>query len=373
MAVLSVHLGYADNVVGSIKKATNELSSRKKDYEGIISSVNKISSNSSNLSDCNVYLKKKNQQLQGKINKLNKFSKKVSEFEMNAKNADKRVSKYVKDESRTFYKTVGIKTGWAAGWDNLKRGATKVWNSVKDFYEKHKFVIDFIVDVALLAVAVVSLIAAIPTGGATLFFAGFALAKAAGDLVGSSVALGYHISGDDEKAGIWAERGLKDGMKWVGRQIDGGKDGFFSGLLGFVYDGLSIGAAIYSIGKLGKDLFKSIDLRNTNELSVWGRITNAGKKILGISITGKSGKDLASCWQLKEIFNLKSVDAARKIMIGTDIINDLNNMKSTISSIFEGTFFEDGNKISSNISKVVNSIKDFYTDSKTYRKTVMVN
>lgn len=366
MSVLNVHLGYADNVTSSIKKATNELSSRKKDYEGIINNVNKISSNSGNLSECNVYLKKKNQQLQDKIDKLDSFSKKISNFETHAKAADKRVSTYVKDESNTFYKTVGIKTGWAAGWDNFKKGAVKVWNSVKDFYEKHKFVIDFIVDVALLAVAVVSLIAAIPTGGATLFFAAFALTKSVGDLVGSSFALGYHIAGDDDKAGVWADRGLKDGMKWIGRQIDGGKDGFFSGVFGFVYDGLSIAAAVYSIGKLGKGLFESIDLRNTNELSVWGRVTNAGKKIFGISITGKSGKDLAACWQLKEVLHLSSVDAARRIMIGTDIINDLNNMKSTISSIFEGTFFEGGNKISSSIDKLWKGIKDFYTDAKTF-------
>lgn len=371
MAVLDIHLGYASDVKSAVKRATNELSSRKSDYEGIMRNVNNISSNTGNLSDCNVYLRKKNQQLQNKIDKLNRFSTRVGNFETNAKAADKRVATYIKDESNTFYKTVGIKTGWAAGWDNFKKGAKNLWQGIKDFYNEHKFVIDFIVDVALVVVAVVSVIAAIPTGGATLFFAGFALATAAGDLVGSSVALGYHIGGDDEKAGVWADRGLKDGMKWIGKQLDGGEDGFFSGLMGLAYDGLSIAATVYSIGKLGKDLFKSIDLRNTN--SVWGRFKNAGKTIFGIKITGTEGKDLAACWQIKTLFNLQSVDTARKIMISCDIFKDIKNIYGTINGIMEGTFFEDGNEVGSKINKVWKGIKDFYTDAKEFPKPTSSN
>jgi len=359
MAVLSLELKHISSVESSIKSAVRELDKRQTDYEGIIKDVNKIPDSTGNLSDCNIYLKKKNSQLQGKIDKLNSFKNRVSTFSTNAKAADKRVATYVTDKSETFYKTVGIKTGWAAGWDNFKKGCKSVWNTVTEFYEEHKYLIDFIVDVALLAVAVVALIAAIPTGGATLFFAGFALAQSLGDLTTSSVALGYHIAGDDEKAGIWAERGLKDGMQWVGSKI-GGETG--EKIFGFIYDGLSLASIVYSAGKLGKNLFKSIDLRNTNDMSVFKRFTNAGKSIFGISTTNTSGKTLASCWQMKQLFGLKSVDSARRIMIGCDFVKNIKTTVKTVDSIFDGEFFTSGNKVGNTIKKTVDTVKDFYTD-----------
>lgn len=368
MATLNIDLRYISDVEGSIKKAVNEIDRRQSDYEGIVKDVNKISSSTGNLSDCNIYLKKKNSQLQGKMDKLNSFKNKVSTFSANASAADGRVATYVTDQSNTFYKTVGIKTGWAAGWESFKKGCKTVWKTVTDFYEKHKYVIDFVVDLALLAVAVVALVAAIPTGGATLFFAGFALAQSLGDIFTSSVALGFHISGDDEHAGIWAERGLKDGVKLIGKGFDAvaGLAGFetdiFENLFGFAYDVVSISSIIYSAGKLGKNLFKSIDLRNTNDLTVFKRFTNASKNILGYGMTGTSGKDLAACWQIKELIGLKSVDSARKIMLGCDFVKNLKTTVKTIDSIYKGTFLTEGNKVGSTITKTVSTIKNFYRD-----------
>ena len=357
MAILDVNLRHINSVERSIKKTVDELDKRQSDYEGIVKDLNKISSKSGNLSQSNIYLKKKNSQLQDKMNKLNSFKRKLNTFETNADKADNRVADYISDKSETFYKTVGIKTGWAAWQEGAKRKIKKAWEAVKDFYQKHKFVIDFIVDAALLVAAVVSLIAAIPTGGATLFFAGFALANALGDMATSSIALGWHVAGDDEKAGVWAERGLKDGVKWVGKAI-GGEIG--EKVFGFIYDGLSLASIVYSAGKLGKNLFKSIDLRNTNELSVFQRFTNAGKNILGVGLVGTSGKELASCMQIKVLLGLKSVDVARNIMQGCKMLTNVQTTIKTIDSIYEGTFFESGNKISSTITKTIETIKSMY-------------
>lgn len=359
MAKLDIELNKVSSVKGSIKNAKTQLSKRKSDYDGIIKDVNKISSNSGNLANCNTYLRKKNQQLQGKIDKLDSFNKKISDFETNAKSADKKVATYVKDESNTFYKTIGIKTGWAAGWDNLKKGATKVWDCVKDFYEKHKFVIDFIVDVALLAVAVVSLIAAIPTGGATLFFAGFALATALGDMVGSSVALGYHIAGDDEKAGVWADRGLKDGMQYVGGLMDDGIElltgkstNFFEGMMGFSYDVISIASVGYGLFKSGKSLFKALKNKNFRQVKLKGV-----KTLFGLNLApGESKKGYkAIC---KAFSFIKNGKQAYNLVRVTSVFKNLKTTYNLADSIFKGTFMTDGIKIVKDIKGAWDNMVD---------------
>lgn len=359
MAILDIKLGYVSNVTGSIKNAKNELSSRKSDYEGIIKDVGKIQSNTGNLSTCNVYLRKKNSQLQDKIDKLNSFSKKISDFETRAKNADGRVANYIKDQSNTFYKTVGIKTGWAAGWENFKKGVGNIWKGIKDFYEKHKLVIDFIVDVALLAVAVVSLIAAIPTGGATLFFAGFALATALGDAATSSIALGYHIAGDDEQAGIWADRGLKDGMQAVGGLLDKGIESitgkstnFFSGLMGVGYDVLSIASVVYGIGKAGKGLFKSLKNHNFRKVGLSGV-----KTLFGIDMT--PGAKAAGYKKICKAFSfIKNGKQAYNLVRICGYFKNIKTTYKLFDSIYKGTFLTDGLKVVKDIKGAWDNLVD---------------
>ena len=77
MATLNLELKHISSVESSIKNAVNELDRRQSDYEGIIKDVNKIQSTSGNLSDCNIYLKKKNSQLQ---DKMDKFQNKIDEI-----------------------------------------------------------------------------------------------------------------------------------------------------------------------------------------------------------------------------------------------------------------------------------------------------
>lgn len=346
MAVLSVELNYLPGVQSSIAGVVSQLESRKSDYEGAINKVNRIGAST----DCNIYLKKKNQQLQDKIDKLNNFKSRVSNFSANVKAADQRVATHVRDESAAFYETVGIKTGWQAAVEAIKDFAVNAWETVKEFYQKHKYVIDLIVDIVFVAAAIVSLGAA--SGFVAVFFAGFALAQALGDVFTSSIVLGYHIAGNDEQAGVWAERGLKDGAKMIFGEQAGG----------IIYDLLSLASVTYSAAKLGKNLFKSIDLRNTNSISVLGRFTNAGKEILGIKTSGMSTslKALGTCIKLKAFLGLKSVDAARNILIGCDVVKNVKTTVKVIDSIYKGTFLEEGTQIGNTITKTVETIKSLY-------------
>lgn len=363
--VIDLELKYISSVESSIKKAVSELGRRKSDYEGIVKDLNKVGSTTSNLSDCNIYLKKKNTQLQDKIDKLNSFKNKVSTFSSNAKAADGRVATYVTDESNTFYKTVGIKTGWAAGWESFKKGTKKVWKTVTDFYEKHKYVIDLLVDVALLAVAVVSLIAAIPTGGATLFFAGFTLASAIGDTTTSAIALGYHIAGDDEKAGAWAERGLKDGMQllgsgldWITEQVTGVQTDFFRNLGGFAYDAISIASVVYGLGKAGSSLYKSFKTAGGG----WQGFKSGLKTITGLDITcqttvvGSEGT-IKGWLSISHYFGV-NVRTAGRISLTCNWIKNIRQTYKSIDSLYKGTFLTDGIKIVKDIKGAWENLQD---------------
>ena len=97
-------------------------------------------------------------------------------------------------------------------------------------------------------------------------------------------------------------------------------------------------------------------------MSIFKRFANAGKNIFGISTTNTSGKTLASCWQIKQLFGLKSVDSARRIIIGCDFVKNIKTTIKTVDSIFDGEFFVSGNKVGSTIKKTVDTVKDFYTD-----------
>lgn len=366
MATLNLELKHISSVESSIKNAVNELDRRQSDYEGIIKDVNKIQSTSGNLSDCNIYLKKKNSQLQDKMDKLNSFKNKVSTFSSNAKAADGRVATYVTDESNTFYKTVGIKTGWSAGWESFKKGCKTVWKTVTDFYEEHKYVIDFIVDLALLAVAVVSLIAAIPTGGATLFFAGFALAQALGDLTTSSIALGWHIAGDDEKAGIWAERGLKDGIQligsgadWLVEKLTGVQTDFFRNLTGFAYDVTCIASVGYGLFKSGKSLVKAFKNGNFRQVKLKGI-----KTLFGLNFA--PGESKAGYKAITNAFSfIKNGKQAYNLVRVCSYFKNIKTTYNLIDSIYKGTFLTDG-------IKVVKDIKSMWTSLTSAARTANV-
>lgn len=366
MAILNLELKHVSSIERSIKNVVNELDNRKTDYEGIIKNINNMSSSTSNLGSCNYYLKKKNEQLDKKMEKLNSFKTKISTLSTNAKAADSKVATYVIDQSHTFYKTVGIKTGWAKGWNDIKAGAKSVWNAVTNFYEKHKYVIDFVVDLAMVAVAVVSLIAAIPTGGATLVFSIWAIADSIGNLVGSSVALGYHIAGDDEKAGIWAERGLKDGLQFVFKGIDVGIEAIFgvsttlfSDLAGIGYEVMNIVSFSRSLISSGKDIVKAFKNSNVRKLSLQGVDV-----LFGLNLTPGTSK--AGYKAITNTFSfIKNGKQAYTLVKTCGYIKNVKTTVKLVGTLFKGTFTSDGIAVVKDIKDAWESLTSIYRTSMT--------
>lgn len=270
MASLNIDFSYDDNVKRSINGAKSSLSTRINDYAGIKRNLSNMSSSTGNLSTANTYIQKKINALQSKYDKLESFRTAVTNFNTNAEAADRRVANRINTETNQFYKREGIQTGilytigsvlgkgadWLRGkieeaFDAFITGAKTVWANIKQWYEDNKHWIDVVIDVVCVVAAIAGIVATILTGGtflavaAGVFFGVWGLAKAGTDLVYDSIALSYYNKGDMEKYEEYSQTGLKDVMaEHLGPAGE------------YLYYGMEIASAIYSIYKIGDSVYK---------------------------------------------------------------------------------------------------------------------
>lgn len=270
MSTLVIDYGMESSFRKSIKSAKSALNKRVDDYENIENRARNIPSNTDNCSNCAYYVKKKYQQLQGKINKLNSLNDKVEGFIDDVKEADKKVASRIKKDTKSFKKRTGIgkssKSIWASICEGvgdffewIGEGVTEIWDNIKQWYEDNKYWINIVVDVVLVVVAVA---ACIGTGGLALAVGVFFAVDAVCDLIyDGAAAYQYYVKGNEAEAERLAEKGGKDAYMWVGRQLDNalGTD-FFEGAMGVLHTGLSICAIGYSFYKTGSQILKDLKL-----------------------------------------------------------------------------------------------------------------
>lgn len=270
MSTLVVDYGMESSFRKSIKSAKSALNKRVDDYENIENRARNIPSNTDNCSNCAYYVKKKYQQLQGKINKLNSLNDKVEGFIDDVKEADKKVASRIKKDTKSFKKRTGIgkssKSIWASICEGVGdffewvgEGVTEIWDNIKQWYEDNKYWINIVVDIALVFVAVA---ACIGTGGLALAVGVFFAVDAVCDLIyDGAAAYQYYVKGNEAEAERLAGKGGKDAFMWVGRKVDNlmGWD-FVEGTMGVIYTGLSICAIGYSFYKTGSQILKDLKL-----------------------------------------------------------------------------------------------------------------
>lgn len=269
MSTLCIDYGFESSFRKSIKNAKSELNKRVDDYENIANRARNVPSNG-NTSNCAYYVKKKYQQIQGKVDKLNTLDRQVDTFIDNVKETDKRVASRIKKDTKSFKKRTGIgkksKSLWASICEGIGdfftwvgEGVSDIWDNIKQWYEDNKYWINIVVDVVLVVVAVA---ACIGTSGLALAVGIFFVVDAVCDLIYDGAAgYQYYIEGNEAEAERLAGKGGKDAFMFVGRQADKlfGTD-FFEGALGVVYTGLSICAIAYSFFKAGKQMLKDLKL-----------------------------------------------------------------------------------------------------------------
>lgn len=269
MSTLCIDYGFESSFRKSIKNAKSELNKRVDDYENIANRARSVPSNG-NTSNCAYYVKKKYQQIQAKVDKLNTLDRQVDTFIDNVKETDKRVASRIKKDTKSFKKRTGIGKKSKSLWASICEGigdfftwvgeeVSDIWDNIKQWYEDNKYWINIVVDVVLVVVAVA---ACIGTSGLALAVGIFFVVDAVCDLIYDGAAgYQYYIEGNEAEAERLAGKGGKDAFMFVGRQADNlfGTD-FFEGALGVVYTGLSICAIAYSFFKAGKQMLKDLKL-----------------------------------------------------------------------------------------------------------------
>ncbi len=387
MSTLVVDYGMESSFRKSIKSAKSALNKRVDDYENIENRARNIPSNTNNCSNCAYYVKKKYQQLQGKINKLNTLNDKVEGFIDDVKEADKKVASRIKKDTKSFKKRTGIgknsKSIWASICEGVGdffewvgEGVTEIWDNIKQWYEDNKYWINIVVDVVLVVVAVA---ACIGTGGLALAVGVFFAVDAVCDLIyDGAAAYQYYVKGNEAEAERLADKGGKDAYMWVGRQLDNalGTD-FFEGAMGVLHTGLSICAIGYSFYKTGSQILKDLKLDkikvkslfngNKNKIK-WGshfnkeNITKAFKNYFGFKNVQQ--KDVMKLrWKKVLGFKvgetlIKTPERAKQLLQLKYIYKGGKKVYKTISKFY--TNFSSGNY--NPFTKTSSAVTEFYND-----------
>ncbi len=159
-----------------------------------------------------------------------------------------------------------------------------VGDGIKAFYEAFEYAIDFIIDAALVVVAVVGVIVAlgaltVATGGAALFFAGatlvaagFAAYESICNFAASSLAFGHSLLGNEEQAKVYGD--IRD---------DGAGKYVFVGLTSGII-GEENAKALYSVISLTCTVINVVNIASGG----YKAFTEAGKGLSGVKAAFKT-------------------------------------------------------------------------------------
>jgi hypothetical protein len=192
MSVLVVDYSAISHLNSTATSLARKFQKRVDDYEGIAKGINSLPTSRSNLENANYFIKKKNEQYQSKINKLDAFKTKMNNFSEKAEATDKRVASRITSETNAFKKANKINISiFAVLGGTLTSPWTKMplvrridsWieektieakHSIKDWYANGgKYIIEIVKTVAIAAVVAAITILTLGTG--TLFFVALSL------------------------------------------------------------------------------------------------------------------------------------------------------------------------------------------------------
>jgi len=319
MSVLVVDYGAIKSLNSTASGLARRLQNRIDDYDGIIRGVGSLPRSSSNLDNAGYFIKKKNEQYQSKINKINGFKNTMNNFAAQAQETDKRVANRITSQTREFKKANNIKTCplFAIGatlkqicfpWTKTDLGrAVESWvedglrsakYAIKDWYRNGgKYALNIILDIAIIVVIVAATIVYPPVGAMAWFFAGVGMFNAGSDLL-YDVKAAWHYAASDNRA--VADRLGRSGGNEIVQGVTGGIGYLVGGEEGqrigskigsILHTGLTLASVGYSLGKDYGDFRK---IFKTAKGSTWSKAW-AGTKAIAVQRRP----------QMKNIFKLR--------------------------------------------------------------------
>ena len=149
MSTLIVNYDQLDGLITSAELLSNKLRSLIDNYDGIIAKLNEISTDRNNINEAVCFIRKKNEQLQEKKEKVDLFILNIKGFEAHAENVDKSLRDFINAGMRApnkENKIASIRT--VLGWQGVSTAVyfkyildTSPINKLLDPYPKIKYTI----------------------------------------------------------------------------------------------------------------------------------------------------------------------------------------------------------------------------------------
>ena len=392
MSILIVNYNELSSLTSTAQSLSRKIGSRIDDYDGIISKIRNMSG-SSNLTQANYFIQKKNEKLQEKKDKIDSFITRVKDFKTEAAETDRRVALRIESDTRTFKKVNNISItvfnyigiGFEAAvksWlgrdtvNTISRLGRNAKYVIKDFYHDKggKYVVNIVKDFALLAISVAAVIIFPPSGIIAAVFAGFGIYNATTSLVYDIAALkDYVTTGNRSIADATDEKGGKDATRFIfGKTagLFGGDQEFWSDVGGFLHSGMSVAALGYSMGKNIKG-FKGVytDFKKLDG-SFFGKGVEAFKKNF---FTSASDVKMSGVFRfqssVQKLIPSFSTNAARSVTQFVWARNNYKTFKTLTDYVnfvnFNGTFDSDKWEL-----KVPENYKNIWDKGKGFFKSI---
>lgn len=298
MSVMVIDYGAISDVTSSATRLVDKFQNKLDNFKRIGSGIDLIPTSRSNLRNATTSINNKNKQYQSKIDKLNLFGTKMSQFSQKSQETDQRVASRITTDSKVFEKKHGINVSTLAvildavktdgsnilstivagsvigrltgfkGWND--KDVRNLKNGIRDWYRKgaHRYWVGVAKDVLAVAAIVAVVLLSVPTGGLSLA----ALGPMLGTTLVTQLCTGFELFKGASTMGYdiaalanYKSTGNATGSRWLDKK--GGSDvlaATFGGALygyGYLRGGENMANEYNKSGeKIGKITFSTLSV-----------------------------------------------------------------------------------------------------------------
>lgn len=237
MSVLWVRTGYENAFFRSVQSYERRMEEVKGNYETAQHRLEPLTSDSL-IYSCNTYVKRRANAMDQKISAAQSLKRRAKAYTEHVIQVDREIKSLIHKQSYSFYKKTGIGPQKDSDWARFTYGlqtttqdflhdatgtAARLCDEIKGFLEEHKYIVNVIRDITVLAGTVLLFPLASATGVIGMIcLIGFAYSvmSATYKTLTDIKALDAHYRGEEGEAEYWASKKLSTTMVDTGEWLD---------------------------------------------------------------------------------------------------------------------------------------------------------